>query len=505
MNESVPERRMRRVTRLLRQSRREFLIGIGGAALVTLGAPVVSTASRVGDGLKRSPFASFDREIEQFIRARKVPGGALVVVKDRRLVYAQGYGLADRGQRDRVRPTSLFRIASISKPITAVAVLKLVENGRLSLDGRVWECLDLPNRVPDGKKPDERWKQITIRHLLQHTGGWDRDKSFDPMFRSRAIARELGISSPPGPHDIIRYMLGQPLDFDPGRRYAYSNFGYCLLGRVIEQITGMDYEMFVQKNVLAPIGITRMRIGRSLAEHQVKDEVRYYLPEEEVAESVFDDPMPSARGAHAAGVLGAAARRTPEGVRASDAATRPESPTSPTRNPVGEPPTGAREPRALPEVPWPYGGFCLESMDAHGGWIASAVDLGRFAAAFHDPTRCPLLKLSTIETMHAPPSPPASRKGDGSLEDVYYGCGWMVRPVGKGGKANYWHTGSLPGTYTLLVRRWDGLSWAVLFNQRSSDKSLPDGAIDPALHRAADAVKKWPDENWFPKYSKVHL
>jgi hypothetical protein len=65
------------------------------------------------------------------------------------------------------------------------------------------------------------------------------------------------------------------------------------------------------------------------------------------------------------------------------------------------------------------------------------------------------------------------------------------------GRANYWHTGSLPGTATLLVRRWDGLSWTALFNQRSEDKKLPDGDIDPALHRAADSVGDWPAHNLF--------
>jgi len=139
-------------------------------------------------------------------------------------------------------------------------------------------------------------------------------------------------------------------------------------------------------------------------------------------------------------------------------------------------------------------------MDAHGGWIASAVDLARFAAALRDSQSSRLLKPDTIRAMHAPPEPPVSRNDDGSLKDVYYGCGWMVRQVGREGKVNYWHTGSLPGTSTLLVRRWDGLSWAVLFNQRSSNKDLPDSAIDPALHRAADAVAEWPEADLFPEY-----
>ena len=75
-----------------------------------------------------------------------------------------------------------------------------------------------------------------------------------------------------------------------------------------------------------------------------------------------------------------------------------------------------------------------------------------------------------------------------------------MRPVGKNGQANYWHNGSLPGTNTLLVRRWDGLSWAVLFNERSDDKKLPDSEIDPALHRAADVVEKWPEHDLFREW-----
>ena len=142
-------------------------------------------------------------------------------------------------------------------------------------------------------------------------------------------------------------------------------------------------------------------------------------------------------------------------------------------------------------------------MDAHGGWIASAVDLARFAAALHDAEHSPLLNPQTIQTMHLPPEPPVSRNDDGSLKDHYYGCGWLVRPVGKDGRANYWHTGSLPGTYTLLVRRHDGVSWVILFNQRSDDKKLPDSEIDAALHRAANAVTEWPKYDLFRQYKST--
>jgi N-acyl-D-amino-acid deacylase len=457
-----------------------------------------ASAAHAASGGNPSRFVAFDREIQEFMLTRHIPGGALAVVKGRRLVYAQGYGLADRDQRNLVRPDSLFRIASVSKPITAVAVLKLVEQGRLQLDMRALELLapGADTLQPEPGKLDERWKRITVRQLLQHTGGWDRDRSFDPMFRSRQIATALGIPSPPGPRDIIRYMQGQSLDFDPGTRYAYSNFGYCILGRIIEKVTGVTYERFVQQQIFAPIRITRMKIGRSLADQRADGEVRYYLPDDEVAENVFDDGW----GARAAGVSGAPPRHAIDELPWPDSTAHSRQQKSADTKPAGGPPADGRESRALPrQVPWPYGGFCLESMDAHGGWIASAVDLARFAAAADDPSRS-LLKPATQRVMYAPPPAPVSRNADGSPKEFCYGCGWFVRPMGEQGRANYWHTGSLPGTFTLLVRRHDGLSWAALFNQRSNDSKLPDNAIDSALHRAADAVRDWSGEDLFRKY-----
>lgn len=423
-------------------NRRRF-IQTGALALAATTPSCVWTGRRAGNV---SIATAFDREMEAFMSPRQIPGGALAVVKDGRLVYARGYGWTDREQKIPTKPDSLFRIASVSKPITAVAVLKLIEEGRLALDTKAFELLNMRPAVASFRDPEPRLRQITIQHLLQHTAGWDRNKSFDPMFRSDQIARATNSPPPATPENIIRYMLSRALDFDPGARYAYSNFGYCVLGRVIQKVTGEPYENFVRERILAPIGITRMRIGATLDGKQAPGEARYYTSVHETAKNVF--------------------------------------------------------PNAPEQVPWPYGGFHLEAMDAHGGWIASVIDLARFAAALGDGQRRPLLKPPICEQMYAPPPPPVSRKEDGSLQSSYYGCGWSVRPVGKDGKANYWHNGSLPGTATLLVRRWDGLSWAALFNQRSGDKKLPDGDIDSALHRAAAAVEKWPEENLFSQWQK---
>lgn len=424
-----------------RWTRRRFLQA-GTLAMMATGAGCVT--GRKGAPGVIPPSVAFDKAMHQFMRERGVPGGSLAVVRDGRLVYAQGYGWADSAARERVRPDSLFRLASVSKPITAVTVLRLWEAGKLDLDSRVFELLDLGSQVPNGHTLDARWRQVTLRQLLQHTGGWDRDKSFDPMFRAVQIASALGEPAPASPRAVIRYMLGQQLDFDPGTRYAYSNFGYCLLGRVIEKVTGTTYETAVQREVLAPAGIRRMRVGASRAEGRAKGEVRYYQPSEAPAKSVF-----------------------PDGPR---------------------------------QLPMPYGGFHLEAMDAHGGWIASAVDLARFAAALDTGRPAILLQPAGLQEMVAAPAPPVSRTAEGQLADHWYGCGWLVRPVGAHGKVNTWHSGSLPGTATLLVRRADGLSYAALFNQRSRDSAGGDAEIDPLLAKAARRVKDWPGGDLFGKW-----
>jgi N-acyl-D-amino-acid deacylase len=297
-------------------------------------------------------------------------------------------------------------------------------------------------RLPEPS--DRRWKEVTVRHLLQHAGGWDRDKSFDPMFRPLVIARELQVPPPAGPEHIIHYMLKRPLDFDPGSRYAYSNFGFCILGRVVERVAGVPYEKYVQQNVLRPLGIRRMRIGGSLAGQRTPDEAVYY------------DSKKKERPA----VVGKLGQR----------------------------------------VPVPYGGFYLEAMDSHGAWIASALDLVRFAATFDAPATCKILSPKSIATMFARPEGARGLDAAGRPKRNYYACGWDVWNFGRRGM-NTWHSGSLPGTSTILVRRRDGINWAVLFNSDagSDGKALAE-SIDGAMHAAADAVKNWPDINLFDQY-----
>lgn len=360
--------------------------------------------------------SAFDDTMREFMVRRNISAGALAITYHSRLVFARGYTWAAMDTQA-TKPTSLFRIASLSKPITSAAIMKLIESGQVKLDDKVLDLL--PFGPPEGQSMDPNLHKVTIRHLLQHLGGWDRNKAFDPMFADERISKALGVDLPITQPHIITFMNGQPLQYEPGTKYAYSNYGYCLLGRIVEQETGMSYQDYVKSAVLAPLGIHGMAIGRSKPQDRAVGEVTYDSEHE-----------------HA------------------------------------------------------YGGFNIENMDSHGGWLASAPQLARFAASFDDPCNCPILSPASIERMFALPQTiaPAQYKAG----EAYYACGWSVRDYGNG-QRNTWHTGSLPGTYTFMARWADGVDCVALFNKRTSDTSKIDGL----LRKTVQSITNWPGGDLF--------
>jgi N-acyl-D-amino-acid deacylase len=177
------------------------------------------------------------------------------------VVYSRGFGWQDEGRTKPVPPDALMRIASVSKPLTAAAVRTLVRAKKLSYDTKVFDLLKLT--PPTGAEPDPRLNQITVRHLLDHKGGWDSQTTFDPMFKTKDVEKDLGLTTPATPTDIIRWMLGKPLQIDPGAREAYSNFGYSVLGRVIEKASGKPYADYVRDAILKPAGAGDMKLGKN--------------------------------------------------------------------------------------------------------------------------------------------------------------------------------------------------------------------------------------------------
>jgi len=195
-----------------------------------------------------------------FMEKYGVPGLSYAIARDGKFIAREACGMADLEEKRQLTTDHSFRIASVSKPLTAVAIFLLVERGKLTLDQHVFGKGGALGGMagPAG---------ITIRHILTHTcGGWKNDGK-DPMFKhpdynhAKLIAWTLKNQAPTG---------------KPGENYAYSNFGYCLLGRIIEQAGGSSYEDFVRKNVLIPAGAAKMQVARGSQLDRFPGEVNYY-------------------------------------------------------------------------------------------------------------------------------------------------------------------------------------------------------------------------------------
>jgi CubicO group peptidase (beta-lactamase class C family) len=217
--------------------------------------------------------AALDAKFVDLIQSLGMKGGASVAIsKDGKLVYARGFGYADPTTRAPFQPDALSRIASISKVPTMAAVMHLVEGGSLSLDDKV---LDLLPAFAAPAPADPRTADITVRHLLGHSAGWNREVSGDPYNMQAQIAADLGVPSPPTCAQIFQWTLGRQLDFAPGTGHGYSNVGFCALSLVVERAAGQDYQTYVRDVVLAPMGIHDMRFGASHLDGRAPGEVTY--------------------------------------------------------------------------------------------------------------------------------------------------------------------------------------------------------------------------------------
>lgn len=405
-----------------------------GLCLMLLGA-LASPAAAEPTGAALTGLQPFDREIISLMEKWDIPGGSLAVAYKGRLVLARGYGIIDRVSKTPAQPTTLYRLGSIAKPITAVAVLQVVDQGRIALDDPILPILgDLA--PPASRITDPRVKTITVRHLLQHRWGMDRERSGDPVFMPRnaeAAARQKA-PMPASCLTLLRDGLTRKLDFTPGERHAYSNVGYCMLGRIVEQVSGESYDGFVQAHLFAPAGARGFRLARTF--ETAPGEATYY----DYPGAYRIDGMPGVAGT---------------------------------------------------KVDAPYGAYSMEHMDAYGGWLGSPVEFLKFLLAIDGQRGTALLGEDARREMLAPPA------GD-EKNAAYYALGFMVRPV-KGGM-NWWHTGGQPGVRALAVRTAGGYAWVAAFNMRPKDRGGFEHDLDQTLWRAAGAVKTWPAGDLFAQY-----
>lgn len=236
---------------------------------------VLETQNLTNDLSDNEYTSSLDLKINSFLKKWDIKGATVAVVKDSKLVFAKGFGYANEETRELVNPAHLFRIASVSKLITATTIMKLQEEGLLLLSDKVFGNNGILNNYEQNNFRDKRIKNITVEQLLRHSSGFT-SRYGDQMFLPLSTARRMDVLPPAKASTIIEYALTKRLNFMPGSRSSYSNLGYVILEKIIEQVSHQDYESFVKSNILQPAGIFDMHIGSSLRENKYANEVNYY-------------------------------------------------------------------------------------------------------------------------------------------------------------------------------------------------------------------------------------
>jgi CubicO group peptidase (beta-lactamase class C family) len=267
-----------------------------------------------------------DSLFTSFMKRWLIQGASIAIYKEGQVVYRKGLGYRDQQLLQPVQSDTRFRVASISKCFTAAGIMKLVQEHRLTLSQRVFGAgALLEDLFYTEVISDPAIYAITVQNLLEHTAGWDRfshtnqQGSGDPPFIPLLVTRTESSTNPVTEDALIRYSLRRGLDHSPGEVFAYSNIGYLILGKIIEEVTGETYADFMQQEVFQPMGLSDFVLGKTrLAEQQQRE--TYYFSDELGLSCYGDKTLVSCA----------------------------------------------------------YGAYNIEAMNAHGGWLGTADEICRF-------------------------------------------------------------------------------------------------------------------------------
>ncbi|MFI3289294.1 MAG: serine hydrolase domain-containing protein [Rikenellaceae bacterium] len=229
----------------------------------------------------------FDSEILKFMKYWDLKGGSFAIMRNDSLLYAKAYGYANLDQEIKCEVKNTFRVASVSKLLTATAIMKLVEDDRLKLNSLVFgeEGILCDTLFSDIKYANT--KKITVEHLLRHTAGFSSPVG-DPAFFQENISRVLEKKLPLSVDDFVHYAIQNRLKTNPGSSYDYSNLGYIILSKVVEVASGMEYERYMKEEILAAADCHDIYIGRNFSENRQKNEVQYYEVKEAEPVKAYD-------------------------------------------------------------------------------------------------------------------------------------------------------------------------------------------------------------------------
>jgi CubicO group peptidase (beta-lactamase class C family) len=316
-----------------------------------------------------------EKYITRWMARNNIRAASLADMQDEHLIYSKGFGWADKEMEREAEVGDIYRIASASKLITAAGIMKLCDEGLLTLESKVFGPEGILSHLSEIR--DKRAHNITVRHLLNHTSGFSRSMG-DVMFRTADVMKWKEMDTTPTADEMIAFQLGLRLRCAPGGSAQYSNVGYLALSRVIEQVSGMEYEEYIQTRILWPAGCYDMHIARNYYEERYPGEVRYYGNDDEGIES-YD---------------GSGKKRLRE-----------------------------------------YGGHNIRGLQGAGAWVASSVELMRLVASIDGKPGVPdVLSAESVAEMKN-----ITRDGDYALGWARYnaGSGSLIRTGSMSGTCAY--------------------------------------------------------------------
>ena len=232
---------------------------------------------------------AMDSIMQCYLKRWEIHGAQLAISRHDSLLYARGFGYADKDRKIPMEPSYIMRMASVSKLVTATGIMKLRDMGKIRLSDKVFGPKGILNDTfYVNSIRDKRYFDITVEQLLRHKAGFT-NYAGDAIFSTRYIMQQNHLTTPPDHRTLLRIVLRRHLGYTPGTAQRYCNIGYTLLSLIIEKRTGMSYENFMQRYVLNPAGCYDFHIAGNYLKDRRKNETVYYMHSSSVPVPEFNN------------------------------------------------------------------------------------------------------------------------------------------------------------------------------------------------------------------------
>lgn len=232
---------------------------------------------------------AMDSIMQRYLKRWEIHGAQLAISRHDSLLYARGFGYADKDRKIPMEPSYIMRMASVSKLVTATGIMKLRDMGKIRLSDKVFGPKGILNDTfYVNSIRDKRYFDITVEQLLRHKAGFT-NYAGDAIFSTRYIMQQNHLTTPPDHRTLLRIVLRRHLGYTPETAQRYCNIGYTLLSLIIEKRTGMSYENFMQRYVLNPAGCYDFHIAGNYLKDRRPNETVYYMHSSSVPVPEFNN------------------------------------------------------------------------------------------------------------------------------------------------------------------------------------------------------------------------